>query len=260
MAVSTAALPSPRWLRQWMRTCLALGSAAIGWTATYLATTAWSANGAKPPLAAAALEAAIGVTIGLTGAAFGVRRVPDRHGAVAGMATLFAAFVGSLFLPGDWSRWPSPGDPRWDAAHTGWLLAVPITIAALTIAHRDTRAATVTLARALAHMRSLKPAPPTVDGRQFRRTASCAESQPFVTEILKVEIRAAGFVTGQAAEAAVDGLPLEAGTRCLDFGDDVASREVGRAGALLQSVDRVEDSVSAAQAAVWRSWLVAVGR
>jgi hypothetical protein len=149
MAVNTAALPSPRWLRQWMRTFLALGSAAIGWTATYLAATAWAADGVNPPLATTALEAAVGVTLGLTGAAFGVRRVPDRHGAVAGMATLFTAFVGSLFLPGDWSPWPSPGDHRWDTIHTGWLLVAPVTMAALTIAHRDTRGTTAAMPRAL---------------------------------------------------------------------------------------------------------------
>ena len=48
---------------------------------------------------------------------------------------------------------------------------------------------------------------------------------------------AAGFVAGQAAEAAVDGLPFEAdaGGPVLDFGDDVAAGELGGAGPLLES-------------------------
>jgi hypothetical protein len=139
MAASTAALPSPRWLRQWLRTVLALGPAVIGWAATYAVIVTRSVDGAIVPLAGTALEAAVCVAVGLGGAAFAVRRVPDRHGAVYGMATLSAAFVGSLFLRGDWSPWPPPGDPRWDAAHTGWLLAAPVTVAALVIAHRDAR-------------------------------------------------------------------------------------------------------------------------
>jgi hypothetical protein len=147
MAVNAAALPSPRWLRQWLRTLLALASASIGWMVTYLAATGWSVGSANVPLAGTAVEAVVGVTVGLAGAAFGVRRVPYRHGAVAGMATLFGAFVGSLFLPGNWSPWPLPGDPNWNTAHTGWLLATPVTMAALAIAHRDTRGTTVTVPR-----------------------------------------------------------------------------------------------------------------
>lgn len=139
MAVSTAALPSPRWLRQWLRTVLALGPSAIGWMATYAVTATSSADGTTAPLASAALEAVVLVAVGLAGAAFAVRRIPGRHGAVAGTATLLGALVGSLFLAGDWSPWPLPGDARWNTAHTGWLLALPITVAALTVAHRDTR-------------------------------------------------------------------------------------------------------------------------
>jgi hypothetical protein len=139
MAASTAAVASPRWLRQWLRTALALTYAAAAWAATYLIVIARSLS--SLPRWDTTVEAAVCVAAGLAGAAFAARWVPERHGAATGAATLFALLVASLFLPADRSPWPGPGAPHWDAAHTGWLLAVPVTLAALAIAHRDTRTA-----------------------------------------------------------------------------------------------------------------------
>jgi hypothetical protein len=138
MAASTAAVPSPRWLRQWTRTTLALTYAAAAWTGTYTIVTARSTS--PLPQWDTTVEAAVCVTAGLAGAAFAVRRIPESHAAAtAGAATLFTLLAASLFLPADWSPWPGPGTPHWDTAHTGWLLAIPLTLTALAIAHRDTR-------------------------------------------------------------------------------------------------------------------------
>jgi hypothetical protein len=137
MAGSTAAVPTPRWLRQWLRTALALGYAAAAWTVTYRLVAGWSA--AAPPWWDATTEAAVCVMAGLAGAAFAVRRVPERYAATAGAATLFGLVLASLFLPGRWSPWPRVGDPVWDATHAGWLAALPVVLAALAVAHRDTR-------------------------------------------------------------------------------------------------------------------------
>lgn len=137
MAASTAAVPSPRWLRQWLRTALALGFAAAAWTVAYLTVDARSTR--SLPWWDTTVEAFVAVAVGLAGAAFAVRRGPDRFGAATGAATLFALLVASLFLPADRSPWPGPGAATWDAAHTGWRLAVPVTLAALAIAHRDLR-------------------------------------------------------------------------------------------------------------------------
>ena len=63
-------------------------------------------------------------------------------------------------------------------------------------------------------------------------------------------MRAARFVAGKAAHTTIDGLPLKAGVGGLDLGDDVASRELGGAGALLQAVDGVEHCFSTTRAAV----------
>lgn len=138
MAISAAAVPSPRWLRQWLRTAMAMAAAAAGWLATYMVVAVWPDHRVSVPLAGAALEATVGVTVGLAGAAFAVRRLPQGHGAIAGTVTLSVAFFGSLFLRGDWSPWPRPDDPRWDTVHMGWLAALVMTVVATAIAHRDT--------------------------------------------------------------------------------------------------------------------------
>jgi hypothetical protein len=54
-------------------------------------------------------------------------------------------------------------------------------------------------------------------------------------------------VAGQSAEAAVDGLAFEASGGALDFGDDIAAGKLGGAGALVKSLDGVEDGFSAAR-------------
>jgi len=77
-----------------------------------------------------------------------------------------------------------------------------------------------------------------------------AKAQLAVIEFFEIVVGAAGFVTGQAAEAAIDRLPLEGYAGGLDLGDDVVPRELRRAGALEQLFDGVEDGVSAAGAAV----------
>src|SRR5690606_41851427 len=97
MAVSTAAVPVPRWLRQWLRTGLAISYAAVAWAATYPSIVAQSP--VSIPVRDTTLEAAVCVAIGLAGAGFAVRREPERHSAIAGAATLFAPIDASLLLP-----------------------------------------------------------------------------------------------------------------------------------------------------------------
>lgn len=137
MATSTAALPSPRWLRQWLRTAMAMAAAAAGWAATYAIVAAGSDVGMSVPFAGAALEAAVAVAVAVAGAAFALRQPRERQAAIAGMATLALAFLGSLFLKGTWSPWPGPDDPRWDVVHLGWLAALAVSLAAILVAHRD---------------------------------------------------------------------------------------------------------------------------
>jgi len=80
--------------------------------------------------------------------------------------------------------------------------------------------------------------------------AVTTRAQAAVADVFEVVVGAAGFVAGHAAQAPVDGLALEAGTGRLDFGDDVTPCKLGCTRAPLQSVDGVEDGVSAARTGV----------
>ena len=137
MAASTGAVPAPRWLRQWLRTTLALGYATAAWVVTYGIVGLCAVE--LPPLPDTGLEVLVCVAVALAGGGFVVRRVPEPPGATGGAAVLFALLVATLFVPAGWSPWAGPDSPHWDAIRTGWLLAVPALLFALALAHRDTR-------------------------------------------------------------------------------------------------------------------------
>lgn len=139
MAATTGALPVPRWLRQWTRTVLVVAVAAVAWVGSYLLTVLPLAPSAALPWPGIALEASVLAGTGLAAAAFAVRRVPERTGAAMGIVAASALTLGSLLLTGSWSPWAAPGDARWDSVHLGWLLALLLPLAALALAHRDTR-------------------------------------------------------------------------------------------------------------------------
>lgn len=80
---------------------------------------------------------------------------------------------------------------------------------------------------------------------------SPAQLQAIVAEVFEIAVRAARFVAGHAAQTAVDGLPFEAVVVGIaDFGDDRPASERRRASSLLEAVDRIENRVPAAWAAV----------
>jgi hypothetical protein len=67
-----------------------------------------------------------------------------------------------------------------------------------------------------------------------------------VAEFFEVAIGAAGLFASHPTDAAVDGLLLKVAAGSLDFGDDVAPGEHGRASALVETFDGFDDGVSAA--------------
>lgn len=91
---------------------------------------------------------------------------------------------------------------------------------------------------------------PAASERESSASSVTAKSQLAIAEILKVAMGTTALLASQAAEAAIDRLTLEDGTGCLDFGDDVAAREMVHAGTPMESVDGVEDGVSAGWAGV----------
>lgn len=137
MADVAGALPSPRWLRQWLRTGLAFGFAALAWSGTYLMLSGWS-TGPPPPFRETALVAAVCVGVGLAGSSVAVRFMP-RHGAGASTSLLAGLFLASLFLPEPWSVWPGLDAPQWRAVHLGWSVAGTLPLLTLALSHRDIR-------------------------------------------------------------------------------------------------------------------------
>ncbi|UQU64949.1 hypothetical protein COUCH_00865 [Couchioplanes caeruleus] len=129
-------MPTPRWLRQWLRlTVVALPAAAI-WAVLYRAAAASVAPG-RLPSRDLALEAAVCGLAGLVGAAVAARRGHSLTAAVAGPATQGGLMVATLFLPAKYSAWPLPGQPQWDSAHDWWLPMLPVLAAALVLANRE---------------------------------------------------------------------------------------------------------------------------
>jgi hypothetical protein len=80
--------------------------------------------------------------------------------------------------------------------------------------------------------------------------SAAATAQLVVAEVVEVVVGAAGFLAAHASDAAVDGLTFEAEASAVDFGDDVASCELGVAGVLVELFDGVDDGVSAVWAGV----------
>jgi hypothetical protein len=71
-----------------------------------------------------------------------------------------------------------------------------------------------------------------------------------ITQAFEIAVGATGLMSGHPAQAAVDRLPFEATAPCLDLCDDVTSNEHGRAGALAQAVDGVENGNSTARSGI----------
>jgi hypothetical protein len=81
-------------------------------------------------------------------------------------------------------------------------------------------------------------------------SSAATQSQLVVAEVFEIVVGAARFVAGHAAEAAVDRLKLEATASGSDLCNDVAADELGRAGALMESINCVEDRLSAARSVI----------
>ncbi|TDD80115.1 hypothetical protein [Actinomadura rubrisoli] len=135
IAASTAAVPVPRWIRQWLRCLLALAAAAAAWSPVF--TVASTRSTAPLPLPGLAVEAATCVAVALTGSALAVRRLPGTAAALAGLLTQITLIACTLALPTALQPWPGVGDPHWTPAHQGWAVALPCVLALLARANTD---------------------------------------------------------------------------------------------------------------------------
>jgi hypothetical protein len=130
--------PTPRWLRQWLRVSVAVLPGTAVWLGLFVLASRSLPDG-DLPFAGLAAEAAACALAGVAGAAVAARR---RHTmTVAGPATQGGLIAVTLFLTGRHSAWPLPAAAGWDAVHMWWAAAVPLLLAVLAGANRDTAVA-----------------------------------------------------------------------------------------------------------------------
>ena len=110
-----AATPTPRWLRQWLRTVVALTPVIAVWPVLFsLAACSLPADGL--PFADLAAEASVCGLTGVAGAAVAARRANSLTGALAGPAarapsSLHRCSCPETTRPGSYQRQPAGGDP-----------------------------------------------------------------------------------------------------------------------------------------------------
>ncbi|GAA2513245.1 hypothetical protein [Winogradskya humida] len=138
--VPVAATPTPRWLRQWLRTVVALTPVIAVWLALFsLAACSLPAGGL--PFADLAAEASVCGLTGVAGAAVAARRAHSLTGALVGPAAQGALIAASLFLSGDHSPWLLPGAAGPAAIDSWWTAAVPIPLLIVSLANLEHRPA-----------------------------------------------------------------------------------------------------------------------
>jgi hypothetical protein len=123
-------VPTPRWLRQWIRVGLVVLPMAAGWVAI----AAFLHADLSAGLAGEAVACA---GVGLAAAAVAGRHRHTASAALAGAVTQFVLLVGTLFAPERYSPWAPPGNPHWSTVHRWWWGAAAATALALLLANRD---------------------------------------------------------------------------------------------------------------------------
>ncbi|MEH1168464.1 hypothetical protein V6V47_24070 [Micromonospora sp. CPCC 205539] len=131
-------VPTPRWLRQWLRLIVILVPAAIGWLALYAMVRGAVGGAALGSAGDVVVEAAVCGLTGLAGAAVAARHRHTSTAALAGPGTQATVVAASLFLSGRYSPWPVPGEPNWALVHRYWLAVLPVIVVVLLLANRDT--------------------------------------------------------------------------------------------------------------------------
>jgi hypothetical protein len=125
------ATPTPRWLRQWLRTVVALGPAVAVWLVLFVVADRGVAAGGLPFGVLGAEAAVCGLT-GVAGAAVAARR---GRTALAGPAAQGGLVAATLFLTGEHSPWLLPGATGAAATHQWWVAAVPVPLLVLAVAN-----------------------------------------------------------------------------------------------------------------------------
>ncbi|MFF3665358.1 hypothetical protein [Microtetraspora malaysiensis] len=137
MTASTAATPTPRALRQWVRCAYGGLAAGASWSAACAVASARLAEGGSLRVAGMAVEAAVCVTLGLLAASVAGRAHQGKAAALAGMGALLAVFSVTLVLRGPYWPWLYPEEANWEVVHYGWAAVLPPALVALGRANRE---------------------------------------------------------------------------------------------------------------------------
>ncbi|SPL90046.1 unnamed protein product [[Actinomadura] parvosata subsp. kistnae] len=137
MALSTEAVPVPRWLRQWLRTVMAVMAAAAVWGIMCAIVIGHLPADSPDLLSGAAVEATLCVLIALAGTASAVRHTQGKQAALAGAVVLLLFYVVAQIFADNALPWPT--HPDWDRVHLWWLRALPLPLLVIGLAHRDVR-------------------------------------------------------------------------------------------------------------------------
>jgi len=132
--VPVATTPTPRWLRQWLRTVIALAPVGAVWPALF-ALAAHTVPGPGLPLAGPATEGAACALTGVAGAAVAARRGGSRTTALAGPAAQATFNPVTLLRTGARSPWALPTT----GAHLWWIVAAPVPLLVLAAANLELR-------------------------------------------------------------------------------------------------------------------------
>jgi hypothetical protein len=129
---------TPRWVRQWLRFTLAAVPAAVVWgVLCLLAVGTMPAGVPGLPVGGLVGEALACFLCGPAAAAVAARVGHSTTTALTGPAAQGLLVVGTLFLRGDRSPWPLPGEASWPDVHIVWWLAVAAFTLVLSVANRE---------------------------------------------------------------------------------------------------------------------------
>jgi hypothetical protein len=129
---------TPRWVRQWLRfTLVAVPAVAVWGVLCLLAVGTMPAGAPGLPVGDLVGEALACFLCGPAAAAVAARVGHTTTTALTGPAAQGLLVVGTLFLRGDRSPWPLPGQPSWPDVHIGWWAAVPAFALVLSAANRE---------------------------------------------------------------------------------------------------------------------------
>ncbi|SCE84149.1 hypothetical protein GA0070564_1011256 [Micromonospora mirobrigensis] len=134
---ATVPAPSPRWIRQWLRTTLTLVPASAVWALLYLMVVTVDGRLVTGPRSYLFVQAAVCGLLPQSVAAVAARYRNDVGAALVGPLAQGVALGGTLFLAGSASPWSVPVAPEWSGVALAWPAALMLLATVLLLANRE---------------------------------------------------------------------------------------------------------------------------